>query len=641
MLRRAASAVLTIVLAAQVALAAPPRPPARSRTTTKPAPVPRDTTPAPPRDTALAPLPMQPVEEVPYFWRTRAERTEFKQTNTYQEMADALKRLEAASPFVRVTTYGRSGQGRDLLLVVAAKDRAFTPEAARASGRPVVLVQCGIHAGEIEGKDAMFALLRDVALNHRQAALLDRCILLVVPMFSPDAHERRSPYGRINQNGPAEMGWRTSPIGLNLNRDYVKAESPEMRAFLANVFTRWWPDLFVDTHTTDGVDCRYDVTYGINHGPEDPEPLNRWLAAAFEGRVVPACERMGHLVAPYIYLKDWSNPFSGILGGDNEPRFSTGYTPIQARPGILIETHMLKPYEVRVRATYDLVSAILAEVAARPKQLRDAVAAAEQGIVLRGLERDPARRRVALDSELTADSTMFPFKGFRATWEPSDITGTAVIRYSTVPLDTLIPRWSTLVASLTVTQPVGYLVPREWARVPELLDLHAVRYRRFATAWTDTVEQDRVVAWSAAAEAREGHHALSITRTEPVRRVRAWGPGDIWVPLDQRAGLVAVNLLEARAPDGLARWNFFDTVLEKKEYGEAYVVEPLARRMMQQDPDLARRFRERLASDSAFAADPFARLEFFYRRSPWADPEQDLLPVARALRAPPEAALAR
>ena len=318
---------------------------------------------------ALAPRPMAPASALSAFWLTRAERTGYRLTSTYDETVEYLRRLEAASSWIRVQSFGTSGQGRDLLLVVAAKDRAFTPEAARASGKPVVLVQCGIHSGEIEGKDAMLALLRDIAITGRQQDLLDHCILLVVPMLSPDAHERRSRFSRINQNGPEEMGWRTTPIGLNLNRDYMKAETPEMRAFLSGVFTRWWPHLLVDTHTTDGADYRYDVTWGVNRGPEDPAGVTGWLETAFEGRVIPALEGLGHLAAPYISFRDWSNLRSGLAGGETPPRFSTGYPPLQCRPSILVETHMLKPYEARVRATYDLVSALLAEVNAHPQAL--------------------------------------------------------------------------------------------------------------------------------------------------------------------------------------------------------------------------------------------------------------------------------
>ncbi len=602
--------------------------------TAAPAPVVTDSLPP------LAPRPMPALAEVPVFWQTRAERTNYRFTADYEQTVEYLRRLATASPYLRVQSYGTSPQGRDLVLVVAAKDRAFTPELARQSGKPVVLVQCGIHSGEIEGKDAMLALLRDIALGGPQQAVLDHCILLVVPMISPDAHERSGRYNRINQNGPEEMGWRATAVGLNLNRDFLKAEAVEMRAFLASVFTRWWPHLLVDTHTTDGADYRYDVTWGVNTGPTVPAPVGRWLETAFEGRVVPALERMGHLAAPYLMFRDWSDLRSGLWSGETPPRFSTGYPTLQCRPAILVETHMLKPYAARVRATYDLVSALLAEVCARPVALTGAVAEAEAEVIARGREADPARRQVVLGARLTADSTMFPYKGLRPVWRHSDIAGAPVVRYTDQPWDTLLSRFDQVVPGITVTQPAGYLVPQEWTRVLDVLAVHGIRTRRFARAWADTVEQQRVVRWSVVPDPHEGHFLLDIQQVEPVRRVRAFRPGDVWVPLDQRSALVALHLLEARAPDGLLRWNFFDTVLEKKEYGEAYVVEPMARRMMQDDPALAREFHEKLAADPAFAADPQARLDFFFRRSPWADPEQDLVPVARALRAPPESALA-
>jgi hypothetical protein len=235
---------------------------------------------------------------------------------------------------------------------------------------------------------------------------------------------------------------------------------------------------------------------------------------------------------------------------------------------------------------------------------------------------------------------MFEYKGLRPVWRRSDIAGAPVVGYTDQPWDTLLPRFDHVVPEITVTQPAGYLVPQEWTKVLDVLAVHGVRTRRFTRAWSDTVEQARVTDWRPTATPQEGHFTLDIRQVELVRRLRAFRPGDVWVPLDQRSALVAMHLLEAQAPDGLLRWNFFDTVLEKKEYGEAYVVEPLARKMMQEDPALAKEFREKLAADPAFAADPKARLDFFFRRSPWADPEQDIIPVYRALRAPPEDALA-
>jgi murein tripeptide amidase MpaA len=290
---------------------------------------------------------------------TRAEKSNYRITSDYDETMRYCRQLEAASNWVRVASYGTSGQGRDLPLVIVSKDRAFTPEQARALGKPIVLIQNGIHSGEIEGKDACLALMRDLAVFKTREGLLDNVTLLVLPILSVDAHERKRRTNRINQNGPEEMGWRTTPIGLNLNRDYLKVETPEMRALISRVYTQWWPHLLVDDHTTDGADYRHDVTYAFNHDAGTPAAISRWLLEAFEGRVIPRVQAMGHLTAPYISFRKDGDPLSGFDFANFPPRFSTGYTPLQCRPGILVETHMLKPYGTRVRATYDLLIGLL------------------------------------------------------------------------------------------------------------------------------------------------------------------------------------------------------------------------------------------------------------------------------------------
>jgi hypothetical protein len=594
--------------------------------------------PTAPTAPAVSTAPAMPDTVVPAYWRTRAERTDYRQTPDYDETMRFCRQLEAGSRWIKVTSFGVSGQGRDLPLVIVSSDRAFTPEAARGTGKTIVLVQNGIHAGEIEGKDACLALMRDLAVLHKRTDLLDHAILLVIPILSVDAHERHGRYNRINQNGPEEMGWRFSPVGLNLNRDYIKVETPEMRALIGNVFTKWWPHLLVDDHTTDGSDWRYDITYGLNHGAGVPGPLDRWGREAFEGRVVPRLEALGHVVAPYLNFRTDNDPAGGFTYGNVPPRFSNGYTLLQNRPAVLVETHSLKPYGVRVRATYDLLIALLEEIEKRPRELPQAVADAEAEGVARARAADPAQRVVVLATDTTSTREPFDFKGWVTRWETSDITGGRVARYSTTPWDTVVSLQREMRAVITVTEPAGYLVPQEWRTCQDRLDVHAVRYRRFAQSWTDSAEFARVTDWSAD-RLFEGHYPTRVKSFSVERRLHTWRPGDLWVPCDQPAGRVAVELFEPQAPDGLTLWNAFDTVFERKEYAEDYVMEPIARRMLQNDVALLRDFQARLAADSSFARDPRARLDFLYRRSPWADPEQNLLPVARALHAPPERVL--
>jgi hypothetical protein len=436
------------------------------------------------------------------------------------------------------------------------------------------------------------------------------------------------------------MGWRSTPIGLNLNRDYLKLDAPEMRALIGNVYTKWWPDLLVDNHTTDGADYRYDLTYGFNHGPGVPRAIDAWLTSAFEGRVLARCSALGHLTSPYVNFQKGNDPASGIAFGNSPPRFSNGYTPLQCRASILIETHMLKPYETRVKATYDLLAALLEELNARPRALRIAVAEAETEAMARAKSIDPRDRTIVLTTKLGPKSESFAYHGVATRWESSDLTGGLVPRYSSAPWDTTIALYRDVQPDLTVTLPAGYLIPQEWTVAIDRLALHGVAFRRFAKAWADSADFTRIVEWNAEAAPREGHHPTRVTKIETVRRRRAWKPGDVWVPCDQRSNAVAAQLLEAQAPDGLTYWNAFDTVLEQKEYGESYVVEPLARKMLAENPALAREFAARLAADTTFAKSEAARTNFFYSRSAWGDADLNVLPVARALRAPPASVLA-
>jgi hypothetical protein len=520
--------------------------------------------------------------------------------------------------------------------VILSKDRAFTPEAAAATGKPVVLILNGIHSGEIEGKDASLALMRDMTVSRTRGALLDSVIVLVVPVFSVDSHERRGPYNRINQNGPTEMGWRPDALGLNLNRDWLKTETPEMRALLANVYTKWWPHLLVDDHTTDGADYQHDLTYSVNHGPEVPRAIALWMAEAVATRADSAVAAMGHLPAPYLNFRG-EDPRSGIADGDAPPRFSNGYPVLRGRAAVLTETHMLKPYDVRVKATYDWLVALLGEVHDRPRALLAAVAESEKEIV--GMGGAPGRE-VPLAGVLADSAGRFRFRGYAWHRQPSDITGAPVIRWTSAVWDSVIPWYHAMRPDHVTRVPAGYVVPAEWGIVRDRLQVHGIRFRTLARAWTDSVEVQRVTDWSAG-DLFEGHHPVTVNRMVTERRLRTFRPGDLWVPLDQPGGLVAMELLDAGAPDGLLYWNAFDAVLSRKEYAETYVMEPVARAMLMADPRLAAEFRAKVAADTGFAHSPFERTDWLYRRSRWADPDQGVTPIARALHRPPETVLAR
>ena len=559
-------------------------------------------------------------------WTTPAETAHFKTTPSYADTRAYLQKLAAAAPdTLKLTRFGVSPEGRDLMLVIAASGGEFTPEAARRSGKEIVFVQAGIHAGEIEGKDAGLMLLRDLVDAKSASAktspaaarlqhALDHAILLYAPIFNVDGHENSNPYLRINQNGPDEMGFRATAQNLNLNRDYIKAAAPEMQAWLA-LWNAWLPDFLVDVHTTDGADYRYDLTwYTEDWGPLDAG-IKAWQDTALKMRIFPQVEKRGHLVSPYLELKDHRDITKGIENFGSGQRYSTGYAALQNRAALLVETHMLKSYEVRVRATYDLVAAILDELRAHPGELRRVVEAADRNTIARAAQPN-ASLPILFDTG--ERPTTFKLKGYAFTQTPSEISGDVWTQYDPGNAkDYEIPNWRDLVVKHSVTLPAAYLVPAGWPQVIEKLKQHGLQIELTAKPLTVAAERYQLDAPQWAPAPFEGQLMLRKFTASTNKATLTFPPGSALVRLDQRAANVAVNLLEPEAPDSLLRWGVFNAIFEQKEGADARVLEKLARDMLAKDASLKAEFETRLKNDPAFAADAHARLDFFYRRSPW------------------------
>jgi len=569
-----------------------------------------------------------PAPPVPPDWQTHAERTDYRETPRYEETLAYCRKLAAAAPTqIRLGDFGRSGEGRALPLVVAATGGTFTPEASRRAGKVVVLVQANIHAGETDGKDAGLALLRDVVVLKTQPRLLEHVTLLFVPIYNADGHERRSPHNRINQNGPEEMGWRANATNLNLNRDYMKADAPETRAWL-RLWNEWSPELFIDCHVTDGADFRYNVTYQFEEHENVPQPLRDWMRAAFEGRIVPATEALGNLLTTYMEFRDNRDPVNkGVEGFIGTPRFATGYAPLRNRPALLIETHMLKDYRTRVRATYDLLRTALEDVNRDPAGWLRVAKETDQRVVEEGSAYDP-ERKVALRIAFTDKSVPRVIKGVEFRRELSDVSGAVRVVYGTKPYDYTVPFYNESRATVSVPTPLYYIIPPQWTEPVEVLAAHGVRLQRLAEPVTVEVESYRFseVKWASASF----ENRLPVSqKNQLVRERRTYAANSVVVPLAQPAGRLVINLLEPDAPDSFVYWGFFNSIFEQKEFGEGYVLEKLAREMLAKDDKLRQEFERRVANDPPFAASARERLRFFYERSPYYDPQMNLYPVGR------------
>lgn len=557
---------------------------------------------------------------------TAAERSGFELTGRFDEVERLCAAFQQAYPAaVRCTTFGRTPEGRPMLALVASRSGALTPAAAHARRLPVLLVQGGIHAGEIDGKDAGFLALRQLLDGRAAPGALDRQVLIFVPVFNVDGHERFGAWNRPNQRGPKAMGWRTTAQNFNLNRDYAKADSPEMQAMLRLV-NAWDPLATIDLHVTDGAQFEHDVSIQVEPGHLGDAAL-RPLGRALRDAVIADLAAQGSLPQPfYMEFVVEDDPASGFMDGAPTPRFSTGYFPLRNRFAMLVETHSWKDYPTRVRVTRNALVSVLQQIAAHgPAWRQTALAADARAAALAG-------QRMALTHRASERQRMVDFRGYAYTRTPSDISGVLMTRYDEgQPQVWHLPLRDDVQPELVIEAPgAGYLVPSAHAGwMAAKLRQHGIAFRVLNRA----LPQLAVQAFRAE---QVQFDALPTESHQRVKLSGRWGndrrdveAGTLFVPVGQAKARLAVALLEPQAPDSFAAWGAFNNAFEAKEYMEPYVAEAVARAQLAADSALAAAFQKRLAEDPAFAKSPAMRLEFFYRRHASWDERLNLYPVLR------------
>jgi hypothetical protein len=561
---------------------------------------------------------------------TVSERSGFVRTGRIDEVQRLCTDFQTAWPDnVRCVEFGRTPEGRLMLALVVSGDGVFDARAARDRHRPVVFMQGGIHAGEIDGKDAGFLALRQMLEGTAAAGALDRVTLLFVPVFNVDGHERFGRWNRPNQIGPEEMGWRTTAQNLNLNRDYTKADAPEMQAML-RLLSEWDPILLVDLHVTDGAEFEPDVSLGVTPTLAGDTDLMR-VAGAFRDALMQQLGTQGSLPLDfYPSFVSGDDPASGFAVGVLQARFSQQYWSEHNRLGLLVETHSWKDYPTRVRVTRNAIVDVMEQAAAHASDWQNAASAADRrGSLIGGTP-------VALAYGNTDHVRTIDFRGYAYTREPSAISGGIRTRYDkTHPQIWKIPLRDEVTPVVSVTAPKGgYIIPSAdagWMR--DKLALHGIETRSLGAAATLEVETFRASKSTLAPVTFEGRATRTLEgewATEQ-RRVPA---GSLFVPIAQAKAHLVMTLLEPRSPDSFVSWGFFNNAFERKEYMEAYVAEEVAEKMLKENPSVKAAFEKRLAEDSAFAKDSAARLDFFYQRHPSWDERVNLYPIYRVERVP-------
>jgi hypothetical protein len=581
---------------------------------------------------------------------TTAEKTAFERTGRYDEVVRLCRTYERTFPRrARCFSFGTTPEGRELVALAASADGLVRPLAARTKGRPVVVIQGAIHAGELDGKDAGFMLLREL-LASADGGPLARVTAVFIPVLNADGHERFGPNQRPNQRGPAELGWRTTARNHDLNRDYTKADAPETRAVLA-LLAEWDPIVYADLHVTDGAQFEHDLAVMV-----EPrfgyDPALRAEGRALSDALISRLEAQGHLPLDFYpaFATD-GDPASGFSHGVPSPRFGTGYWAAHNRFGVLLEAHSWRPYAERVKGAIDFSRALLelaadhgvrwTQAAARADRAGAGLAGKEVALAFGAAPEVPGSGPAAATPRSTASegraARTLRFRGFAYRRETSVVTGRPVVSYDeSRPQIWEVPLREDVRPTVTAVLPRGgWIVPAAWAGVlgPKL-KLHGVlsspvTARRSALP----VEVFRAKEAAFAATSFEGRQTLTVKGAwEPeTRDVTA---GALFVPAAQARALLAAHLLEPAGPDAFLSWGELNGAFEPKEYIEDYVLEPFARELLAKDALFRAEFERRLRDDPAFAGDPQARSELFHRRHPSFDAAYRVYPILRTAARP-------
>ncbi len=552
---------------------------------------------------------------------TTFEKSNCLETDDYEGTIAYAKQLAKQFKEVHYQTIATTAQGREVPLLIVDENGYTKPKKIRKSGKTIILVESCIHPGEPNGKDAMFLLIRNMLRGRENSDLLKNFSFLFIPVLSPDGLANFSPFNRINQNGPKKMGWRVNANGFNLNRDFTKLDTPELRGFVA-LFNRWQPDLFFDTHATNGADYQYVTTYSIeDFGNYDPN-ISDWLNRVWEPKIKTAMADLGFPITRYIEFHPWGDPTAPLFDESFSAMFSEAYTTARNCPGILIETHMLKPYKDRVLSTYNMIVETLRIILDNPEGFKNALAEAKKN--------DLSVKEIPINMQSDLNDTLWTdFLGYRFDTVHSDITGGWYYAYDTTRPETRrTMRFRATRPEKTLAVPKEYIIPAQYKEVINIVKAHGFDMNLLKSEKTLKVSTYRFDNVLFSPMPSEGRCRVAQFDAEEITKEVTFPKGSAVVKTTQNGIRLLMNLLEPEMQGSLFEWGFFNNVLQRVEYFEVYKMEPMAREMLAADPFLAEQFQQwKAALPADKPLSQYEILNWFYERSPYFDKNYRVYPV--------------
>lgn len=540
-------------------------------------------------------------------------------TATYSQVISYYQKLAAKYPQMKLFNVGMTDVGKPLTLVVLSKDKVFDPALIKKQNKRVLLINNGIHPGEPEGIDASMMLVRDMLKNDQ---LPKDVVLCFIAVYNIDGCLNRG-VSRINQNGPSSYGFRGNSRNLDLNRDFIKADSRNALAF-EQILNTWNPEVFLDNHTSDGADYQYVMTLIETQKDKQNPILANYTSKTLSPELYRRMAKSGWVMTPYVEeLK--TSPDSGIVAFLETPRFATGYTAQHNIISYITETHMLKPFDKRVEATYIFMQHLIAICQRDAKLIGDLKHQADEQVA--------AQKTFALNWDVDMEHyDTLTFRGYIAGFKTSEVSGLPRLYYDrSKPFTKTIKYFDNYVVSQTAEKPVAYIIPQAWGKIIELYKLNNVAMKRLTHDTTLGVQMYYIADYKTPQRPYEGHYLHSGVKLNPVDANIKFYAGDYVVYTNQPLNRYIVETLEPQGVDSFFAWNFFDSILGEKEYYSDYVFEDVAADLLKKDPDLRKKLDDAKAKDPKLAGSARAQLNFVYQNSPWFEKTYLRYPVGRML----------